>query len=162
MLNLKGFALADSLTATTIITIGVPLGCLLSSLVSDKGGRKIPLIVVFASGGVLAFVFAGLEDIVYLTIVGFLLTMISMAGGFMLFSYNAESYPTKLRTSAAGVQNAAARFATSGMMAMVPVIFATGGFWGVYTVGAICLLLPVLVLALFGARTSGKSLEEIS
>ena len=41
LLKMKGFSVADSLTATTIISIGVPVGCFLAFLISDLGGRKI-------------------------------------------------------------------------------------------------------------------------
>jgi hypothetical protein len=40
LLNMKGFWVTESLTATTIISIGFPAGCFLASLVSDLGGRS--------------------------------------------------------------------------------------------------------------------------
>lgn len=40
LLKMLGFSVKETLTAMTIISIGVPLGCFLNSLVADKGGRK--------------------------------------------------------------------------------------------------------------------------
>ena len=43
LLSQRGFSVEASLTATTILMFGVPVGCYFSSLIADKGGRKIPM-----------------------------------------------------------------------------------------------------------------------
>jgi putative MFS transporter len=42
LLKAHGFSLEDCLMATTLISIGVPLGCYVSGLFSDMGGAKSP------------------------------------------------------------------------------------------------------------------------
>ncbi len=142
--------------------IGVPVGLFISSLVSDKGGRKIPLAVLYALAAVLAIIFGRVNGFLPIVSVGFLLIACIMAGSFISFSYIAESYPTKMRNTATGTHNALGRFATSGFQLVIPVLFAQYKFAGVYTAVAIMLILPVAVVLIWGMRTGGKSLEEIS
>ena len=162
MISKKGFSMEDTLTASFILMIGVPFGCYIASLISDRGGRKIPLVAVTAAGAAFAYAFTRMDGIVQLTAVGFCLISCVMALGFISFSYIAESYPTRMRNTAVGIHNGAGRFCTSFMQKQVPVIFAAGGFAGVYNTVAVMMLAPLLIVLLFGLRTGGKSLEEIS
>lgn len=162
MISKKGFSMDDTLTSSFILMIGVPFGCYLASLISDLGGRKIPMVAITALGAAFAYIFTQIEGLVPLTVIGFCLISCCMAMGFISFSYIAESYPTRMRNTAVGIHNGAGRFCTSFMQKQVPIIFAAGGFAGVYNTVALMLLAPLLIVLLFGLRTGGKSLEEIS
>jgi Sugar phosphate permease len=162
LLNQRGLDVAECLRASFALMIGVPVGLYISSLVSDKGGRKIPLAILATLTAVLAFVFGHMNGFVPIVIVGFALIACVMAFGFTSFSYIAESYPTKMRNTATGTHNAMGRFATSGFQLLIPVLFAQYKFAGVYTAVAIMMILPVIVLLIWGMRTGGKSLEDIS
>lgn len=162
LLNQRGLSVEDSLMAGFILMIGVPAGCYLSSLISDKGGRKIPLAVLCVCVGVLSIIFGQVNGFMLIVACGFALIACVMALNFIGFSYIAESYPTKMRNTATGVHNAIGRLATSGMQLMVPVIFGLYSFAGVYNVIALLVWLPVTVLMVWGMRTGGKPLEEIS
>ena len=162
MISKKGFAMEDVLTSSFILMIGVPVGCYIASLISDMGGRKIPMASTAAAAAVFGYIFTQMEGLVPLTIVGFVLISMCMAMGFISFSYIAESYPTRMRNTAVGIHNGCGRFATSFMQKQVPIIFAAGGFAGVYNTVAMMMLAPLLIVLIFGMRTGGKSLEEIS
>ena len=162
MINKRGFSIEESLTASFILMIGVPFGCFVSSFVSDKGGRKIPLVSVAAVCAVFALLFTQVTSLVSLTLCGFCLISCVMATGFISFSYIAESYPTRMRNTAVGIHNATGRFATAFMQSMVPVIFASAGFNGVYNTVALLLVAPLAIVLIWGLRTGGKPLEEIS
>ena len=160
------------LTIMTIMSCGVPAGCFLSSFISDKGGRKIPLMVMFFLTALLSYLFGQFTHNFYLTAaLGFLCNAVSLSGGFISFSYTPENYPTKMRNTATGFHNGMARLSVSGFQLVIPVILATfGGIVGginydvpaIYTTCAILYLLPIPIVALWGPRTGGKSLEEIS
>ena len=53
---------ATMLTIMTLITCGVPVGCFLTSYISDKGGRKIPLACTALLASVMALLFALFYD----------------------------------------------------------------------------------------------------
>jgi len=84
-----------------------------------------------------------------------------MAGSFLLFSYTAESYPTRMRNTATGFHNGLARLSVSGSQIFIPLIHTAYGFTGIFTAVGILFFAPVIPLLLWGLRTGGKSLEEI-
>jgi putative MFS transporter len=162
LLTKRGLEVADALLASFVLMIGVPVGCALSGLVSDKGGRKIPLSVLTIGVAVFAVVFALTKGFWPVVVAGFLLNVFVMSSSFTSYPYMAESYPTQMRNTAVGVHNSVGRFASSFMQVMVPVIFAARGVPGVYYTIAAMMVLPAIVVLAFGERTGGKSLEKIA
>lgn len=163
---------ATMLTIMIIISCGVPAGCFLASVIADKGGRKLPLAFVFFMAAAMSLLFAySYSNIYVVALSGFLLSVFNLAGSFILFSYTAESYPTHMRNTATGTHNGLARFSVSGFQLFVPMIISTfGGIVGlinydipaVFITCAILFILPVPLILIFGQRTGGKSLEDIS
>jgi len=161
LLKMLGFSVKESLTAMTIISIGVPIGCFLNSLVSDMGGRKTPLAILGVLAAIAALLFGGMKGLMMLTILGFTVTVFNMALNFILFSYTAESYPTRMRNTATGFHNGLARLSVSASQPLIPMIHQAYGFAGIFTSVAILFFLPIIPLLLWGQRTGGKSLEDI-
>ncbi len=163
---------AAMLTIMTLISCGVPAGCYLASLIADKGGRKLPIAATLTLSACAAYLFAQVSTHFYLVAAcGFILSVFNMASNFMLFSYTAESYPTHMRNTSTGAHNGLARLSVSGFQYVIPVVLAAfGGTVGlinydipaIFITCAILFVLPVPFLLLFGQRTGGKSLEEIS
>lgn len=176
MLDAAGKALmvydqATMLTIMTIISCGVPAGCYLASLIADKGGRKIPIMCCFALSALCSYLFGVLAEHVYfVALCGFMLSVFNMAGSFMVFSYTAESYPTRMRNTAAGTHNAIARLSVSGSNLVIPTILATFGgvvngmnydIPALFNTAAVLFAAPILIIAFLGERTGGRSLEDI-
>ncbi|MDO5674661.1 MAG: MFS transporter [bacterium] len=161
LLKMLGFSVTQTLTAMTIISIGVPAGCFLSSLISDKGGRKLPIAAMITLAAIFALVFGGMKSLVLLTVFGFIVTSVNMAANFILFTYTAESYPTRMRNTATGFHNGIARLSVSFSQPFIPMIHTAFGFMGVFTTVALFFFIPVIPLLIWGMRTGGKSLEEI-
>ena len=161
LLKMLGFSVKDTLTAMTIISIAVPIGCFLNSLVSDMGGRKVPIAILAVLAAITSFIFGAMKGLILLTVAGFTVTVFNMALSFALFSYTAESYPTRMRNTATGFHNGLARLSVSGSQFFIPMIHHSYGFSGIFTSVAILFFLPVIPLMLWGKRTGGKSLEEI-
>ncbi len=162
LLNLKGFAMNETLTAMILISCGVPLGCFLASRIADMGGRKIPLAVVCVGAAVMAYIFAQLESYVGLIICGILLNVFVMACFFILFSYTAESYPTHMRNTATGFHNGIARLAVAGFQPLIPLILNHSGPGGAFIAVCVLMALPVPFILIWGDRTSQRPLEDIS
>ncbi|MBI5518897.1 MAG: MFS transporter [Desulfovibrio sp.] len=161
LLHSKGFDIKDSLMATTIIQIGVPVGCYLASAISDLGGRKIPLIVTSVLCGLSGIVFGNVDGYWPLVSAGFITTVLVMATAFIGFSYCAESYPTRMRNTATGLHNGLARLSVAIAQPLIPIVYASYSFNGVFNTFAMLMILPVFVIAIWGMRTGGKSLESI-
>lgn len=161
LLKAKGFSLEDSLMATMIIQCSVPVGCYLASVISDRGGRKIPIILSAIVCGLFGFLFGHLDGYWPIVATGFVMTALVMATSFMSFSYCAESYPTRMRNTATGFHNGLARLSVAGAQLIIPVIFARYSFEGVFNAFGVMMIAPMAALALWGMRTGGKSLEDI-
>jgi putative MFS transporter len=160
------------LTIMTVISLGVPAGCWLASLISDRGGRKLPLAAMYVLAAcacpLFAFFSAGPR---LAALCGFLLSAFNMAGGFILFSYAAESYPTRMRSTAVGVHNGLSRLAVSAFQYAIPGILAAFGrgagpahtdMTAIFFTCAVLYLFPVPFILALGKKTGGKSLEDIS
>ena len=114
---------------------------------------------VFSGLGGLTFAF--MDGLTGLTAAGFALSVFNLAINFILFSYTAESYPTKMHNTATGFHNGVARLSVSASQPLIPMIFGAYGFVGVFSAVGIFYLLPVIPLLIWGMRTGGKSLEDI-
>ena len=162
LLSQRGLSVDASLTASTLLMFGVPAGCYFASLIADKGGRKIPMAAMAITVAVLSVIFGKLEGFVPIVVCGFFMIGACMALNFITYSYIAENYPTRMRNTSTGIHNAAGRLATSVLQLYIPFVFTQYQFSGVYNMIAIMVCLPVAVLLLWGMKTGGKSLEEIS
>ena len=162
LLKAHGFTLEECLMATTLISIGVPLGLFASSAFTDMGGRKIPLVIMLVVMSVLAPIFGNVSSYWVVVGVGALLTAFVMGLGFTIFSYTAESYPTHLRNTATGFHSSIGRLAVAFSQPLIPVVYAAYSFDGVFYIFSALCVVPAIVLALWGARTGGKSLEDIA
>ncbi|MDR1604886.1 MAG: MFS transporter [Gracilibacteraceae bacterium] len=163
LLNQKGFTVEQSLMISALALIGSPIGCFICSLVSDKGGRKIPF-AVFAflyTGFQLLFAFSG-TNFWYCVVLYFLANTSFPVVTYVLMSYIAESYPTNMRNTATGLQNGVARLSVSLFQPLIPLIYAAWSFPGVIGSFAACSFLAGAVMLVFGWRTGGRSLEEIN
>ncbi len=159
LLKMLGFSVKETLTAMTIIGIGVPLGCFLNSLVADKGGRKMPLAILFVFAAITAFITsAAYEDPDHVDHCRLYGHDLQHGGSFLLFSYTAESYPTRMRNTATGFHNGLARLSVSGSQFFIPMIHAPAtGSPGIFTLVAFLFFLPVIPLLIWGQRTGGQA-----
>lgn len=114
--------------------IGTPLGDLTVSLFSDKGGRRIPIIIFSC-----------------------------IAGGTMtmMWTYLAESFPTKIRSNATGMVFGSARLIAVFATLTVPAVYAMGGYIGINIVNSLWYFIPAFFGLIWGVSSAGKSLEEL-
>ena len=162
LLKAHGFSLEDSLMATTIISVGVPAGLFFSSFVTDLGGRKIPIMCMLIILAVLGPIFGNMTGYWPVVLTGVVLTAVVMAMGFTVFSYTAESYLTRMRNTATGFHSSTGRLAVAAAQPLIPMAYAAYSFDGVFWIFSFLCFVPAVVIAIWGQRTGGKSLEEIA
>ena len=149
------------LNAMIVINLGVPVGLFINAWFTDKGGRKIPMAVCALVAAVLALVFGKMTNLGALTACGFVLTAFYIAADFSLFSYVAESYPTRMRNTAVGIHQGLSRISVSVTQPFIPMIVQGFGFYAIFVAVAALFALPIVPLLLFGQKTGGRSLEEL-
>jgi len=162
MQETAGFELTLILTIMTISWMGVPLGDLSASFVSDRGGRKIPLAVYAIISGV-AYLLCGFYAIP-VVIIGAMFAIRFFGGGSasMLYTYLAESYPTYVRNNAVGLLMGSSRIIAATAVLSVPWILENYGWLGVHLVNAAIIIIPAVVVLIFGEKTGKRTLEEIN
>lgn len=155
--------------------IGTPLGDLTVSLISDKGGRRIPIIIFSCIAGlicllrgyftqpVIDMINAGSQGLGLAILIFFGVTFSLFAGGTMtmMWTYLAESFPTKIRSNATGMVFGSARLVAVFTTLTVPAVYAMSGYFGINVVNSLWYFIPALFGLIWGVSSAGKSLEEL-
>lgn len=155
--------------------IGTPLGDITVSMISDKGGRRIPIIIFaciagcicilrgFATQPLINIINGGNMAIglVALVLMGVTFSLFGSGTMTMMWTYLAESFPTKIRSNATGMVFGSARLVAVFTTLTVPVVYAMSGYAGVNVVNALWYFIPAFFGLIWGASSAGKSLEEL-
>jgi putative MFS transporter len=111
----KGFTVTESLGYAALSFAGYPLGSLLSVPLVERFERKYLIIASALGIAVFGIVFAAADDVVVIVAAGFLLTAVSNVFSNAFHIYQAEIFPTPIRTTAGGVAYSLSR-ATSAVL----------------------------------------------
>ncbi len=148
-------------TFSTILTIGgllTMVGAGIGGLLMDKLGR-IGTLIIGCVGSAIGFIFLGITSwfIFYWMIYLFMPIILAW-----IMVYFGEIFPTKVRSTAVGITNTAARssYVTGPLIASLLFILfpAWVGFW---IVPGLIILVPLLSLLLKPYETKGQELEYI-
>ncbi|AFM02462.1 MULTISPECIES: MFS transporter [Desulfitobacterium] len=162
LLNEYGFSLEDSLWMVALVSFGSPIGNYLAAFFTDKGGRKVPIVIYGAIIGVLTVIFGTIKAPMLIVGIGFIIRIL-MDGVFVLmWSYLAEAYPTQFRSSGTGIIFSTGRILNVGAMAMVPLIYKQFGYSVLFAIIGAMYIMIAVVTGIWGERTAGRSLEEIA
>jgi putative MFS transporter len=157
----KGFEVTQSLGYAALTFAGYPLGSLLSIPLVERFERK-HLIIVSALGiAVCGIVFAAADHVVVIVVAGFLLTAVSNIFSNAFHIYQAEIFPTAIRSTASGICYSLSR-ATSTVLPFVAVpALAILGPVAVFSGSAVLVILLCLDVGLLGPRSTGRQLEQV-
>ncbi|MGH3726147.1 MAG: MFS transporter [Mycobacterium sp.] len=157
----KGFTITESLGYAALSFAGYPLGSLLSVQLVERFERKYLIIVSALGIALCGIVFAAADNVVTIVTAGFLLTAVSNVFSNSYHIYQAEIFPTAIRSTAGGVAYSLSR-ATSTVLPFVAVpALATFGPVAVFTGSAMLIVLLCLDVGLFGPRSTGLELDHV-
>ncbi|GII92955.1 MFS transporter [Sinosporangium siamense] len=158
----KGFDIVQSLLYTGLIAVGYPLGAAVVATIGDRVERKRLIIVsaLLMAGAGIVFGVADQEIVVLL--VGFIFTTLGSVFATAACVYVPEIFPTETRGFATGLGNGLSRLATALMPFAALSILAALGPVGVLSVSALLLVICSVDIALFGPRTTGRRLEDVT
>jgi putative MFS transporter len=157
----KGFTVTESLGYAALSFAGYPLGSLLSVPLVERFERKYLIIASALGIAVFGIVFAAADDVVVIVAAGFVLTAVSNVFSNAFHIYQAEIFPTPIRTTAGGVAYSLSR-ATSAVLPFVAVpALAALGPVAVFSGSAVLIVLLCLDVALLGPRSTGLELEHV-
>lgn len=161
LITAHGFAAGSSILFLAVGAIGYPVGALVMALVADRVERRLLIFgatVVWLIGMALIALQAGEAMLIIGSFVA------SLALGLYLqvaYTYTAELFPTRARSSGFALSDGIGHCGGAVGALLLPTVVGSmsffAGFLGIGITGLIA-----GVIALFGPRTSGRRLEEVS
>ena len=162
LLIAKGITITTSLLYSFVIAIANPVGPLIGTLIADKMERKWQVCGGAVGIGVFGMLFANATDAVMLIALGVLVTLCNNWMSYSFHSYQAELFPTRIRSRAVGFVYSWSRLSAALSGLAVAYLLNLGGVNAVFSFIAFAMLIVVVSIGGFGPRTTGLALEAIS
>jgi len=157
-----GFSQAIVLNLAVLQLCLNPVGDVLVSFVSDKGGRKNPLVACFIMFGCLFIIQGMFTTVLPIAIMLLIKGLFVSAAMTLTWTYLAESFPTHVRTSATGILFGSGRLIASFLLFTVPMVYESYGYFGINLVNGLIFIIPAVIVMFLGDKTANVSLETLS
>jgi putative MFS transporter len=158
----KGANVTNSLQYSAIIAVIYPIGPLLCALIADRFERKWQIVSAAIGTATFGLLFARQTSTMLLIVLGMFITLSNNLLSYSLHAYQAELFPTRIRARAIGFVYSWSRLSTIFTSFMIAFFLENFGTKGVFAFIAASMLMVVLSIGIFGPRTGGLALEEIS
>ena len=159
LLVAKGFSLVHSLTWTSAMQLGAPVGAMLAGVISDRWDRKWLVTICVLIKAFFAIVYGLSNTQNTIMVFGFLMMISFQMFTPILYAYTAECFPTHVRNSGAGISYGAGRGANSFGPLIVAALFSHYGYNSVFVYIAGMFVMVSLVVGVFGPKTKGRVLS---
>jgi putative MFS transporter len=157
----QGFDISKSFLFSIVIYLAQIPGYYSAAFVSEWWERKWTIAIYLAGGALGALGLALAGSSAEILVWGIVLSFFMNGNAALEYSYTSEIYPTIIRTTGLGVASAIGRIGGITAPIIIGFSYSNVGFGGVFTMLLILLLVGAAVVAVFGQRTTGRSLESI-
>ena len=158
----QGQGVTKSLQYSFIIAFAYPAGPLLCSLLADRFERKHQIVLAAFGTAVFGLLFARQSAAAALVALGVAITLSNKLLSFAYHAYQAELFPTRVRAQAVGFVYSWSRLSTVFSSLIIAALLGAFGTAGVFTFIAAAMGVVVVCVGVFGPRTAGRSLEDVS
>jgi putative MFS transporter len=158
----QGITVTKSLWYSFVIAFALPIGPLLAMTVADKIQRKWLIVVPALAVIVFGLAFGQMRNPVLLTIFGVLISLAGQTISVSYHAYQAELFPTSVRCRSNGLVYSASRIGAMLSGFLIAFLLRDFGVVGVFAGITVCMLAVVVSIGLFGPKTNGLTLEELS
>jgi putative MFS transporter len=162
LLIAAGVTTTSSLQYSFIIAIAAPLGPLLAMRVADKFERKWQIVAAALCIGVFGLLFSRQTSGGLLIAFGVLLTCSNNWMSMAFHAYQPELFPTRVRAQAVGFVYSWSRLSAIFTSFLIGFFLRDFGVVGVFTFIAASMLVVMLSIGIWGPKTRGLALEDIS
>jgi len=162
LLIANGITTTQSLLYTSIIAIAAPFGPALGLAFADKIDRKWQVAIAALLIAVFGLLFSQMTTAAGVIIAGMLVTLSNNVLSYSFHAYQAELYPTRIRSQAVGFVYSWSRFSTIFTGFIIAFMLGNYGVTGVFVFIAAAMIIVFLIIAIFGPATTGRRLEEIA
>jgi putative MFS transporter len=158
----KGFSVVDSLGYAALSYIGYPIGSALSIPLMERYERKG--LIIASALGIAGFgvVFGAAANTTLIVFSGFLLTVCSNVFSNAYHVYQAEIFPTRIRSSAIGIAYSLSRATSAALPFIAIAVLNHLGSTAVFVGAAVLMLALCLNVSVLGPVSTGRSLEQVA
>jgi MFS transporter, putative metabolite:H+ symporter len=158
----RGINITHGLQYTFIIAIAQPIGPLLGGLFADAIERKRQIIGGLAGMAAMMTAFAFATSPAALISIGIAFTLSANVMSYAYHGYQAELFPTRIRSRAVGFVYSWSRLAAAFSGLIIGSLLASGGVPAVALFIGGAMLVGIAVIGIFGPSTNGLTLEELN
>jgi len=162
LLIAAGVTTTNSLQYSFIIAIAAPIGPLVAIRIADKFERKWQIVAAALCIGIFGLLFSRQRDASLLIVFGVLLTCSNNWMSMAFHAYQPELFPTRVRAQAVGFVYSWSRLSAIFTSFLIGFFLRDFGVAGVFAFIAASMLVVMLSIGVFGPRTGGLALEDIS
>ena len=162
LLIARGINVTHGLQYAFIIAVAQPVGPLLGGLFADKIERKYQIIGGLAGMAVLMAGFAFATSPAALISIGIGFTLCANVMSYAYHGYQAELFPTRIRSRAVGFVYSWSRLAAAFSGLIIGSLLATGGVPAVALFIGGAMLVGIAAIGIFGPSTNGLGLEQLN
>ncbi|OAF06295.1 MFS transporter [Bradyrhizobium neotropicale] len=162
LLIAKGINVTHSLLYSFVIAIANPIGPLLSMTFAERIERKWIVVGSATSMAIIGLIFSRQEDAALIVALGVAMALASNCLTFSYRAYQAELFPTRMRSRAIGAVYSISRISAMFSGFLIAFCLRDFGVTGVFALIAGSMAIVVATIGIFGPRTNGLKLETVS
>ena len=162
LLIAKGVDVTKSLEYAFTIAVANPFGPLAGMLIADRMERKWQICCAAIAAACFGLLFSQAAGSLPVIALGVMVTLSNNWMSFAFHGYQAELFPTRIRARAVGFVYSWSRLSAAFAGLLISALLAREGVGAVFVFIAGAMAVVVLAIGLFGPRTLGRPLEEIS
>ena len=162
LLMARGINITHGLQYAFIIALAQPLGPLLGVLFADRIERKHQIIGGLAGMAAMMAAFASATSPAVLIAIGIAFTLSANVMSFAYHGYQAELFPTRIRSRAVGFVYSWSRMAAAFSGLIIGSLLANGGVSSVAMFIGSAMMVGIAMIAFFGPSTNGLALERLN
>ncbi len=162
LLALDGFSIVRSTQFSVVIFSGFVPGYMLSGYFLDLIDRKYWLMISFAGIGISGTLFGYAHTPAEIMACAWFTAFFLGNGSTAIYTFTPELYPTAIRTTAMGMASAWGRAGGITLLLCFGIFAVLQGRLALFLVSDGLLLLSIVVVAIVGPRTRGRTLEAAS
>jgi putative MFS transporter len=161
ILGQHGFSVVNSVAFITLISLGGIPGFYVAAQLLERIGRKPTTAIFLFLSAIMAYIYGHSSNAPSLFLSGFVMQFFMFGMWSCLYAYTPELYPTRARSTGAGMASAFGRVGAITGPIIVGYIIGAVGHAGVFTLGAASFAIAALVVLILGIETRRRTLEEI-
>jgi MFS transporter, putative metabolite:H+ symporter len=162
LISAQGTPVARSLLYSFVIAFAYPVSPFVAGVVSDRIERKWLIVAAALSAALFGVAFALASTAVFVILFGILITFCNATLASNATAYQAEIFPTAIRSRALGFVHSFGRLTGVASSYIVALILEHAGVPGVFVLIGASMMVVVFSIGVFGPRTNHRSLEEIA